>query len=174
MPSKVNILDVMGDYTSLSTLLSVSRCSKLANRITKQHIDLKADNAQEMHQLVLDIFPEIQKLPAVENVDGAAYYRVLLETYFTGKARRSVEISFCVGEIMNILSYEPTDHFIAGFFSYELGSSVGRKKLLEAVEGWKHLGMTSFQFKRLQLVSSIARLDFSLTRRNTIGSSFCR
>ena len=163
----------MGDYTSFGTLFSVSRCSKLANRITKLHIDRKADNAQEMRQLVLDNFPTIQELPAVENVAGAAYYRVLLETYFTGKARRSVEISCCVGEIMNILSYEPTDDYMAGFFKDELRSSAGRKKLIDALDGWKHLGMTSFQFKRLQLVSSIARLDFSLTRRNTIGSSFC-
>jgi len=171
MSSKVSILDVMGDYTSFGTLFSVSRCSKLANRITKLHIDRKAENAQEMRQLVLDIFPTIQALPAVENVAGAAYYRVLLETYFTGKARRSVEISFCVGDLMH--NFLLADHQIPGFFSYELRSSAGRKKLLDAVDGWKHLGMTSFQFKRLQLVSNIARLDFSLTRRNTIGSSFC-
>ena len=169
----------MGDYTSLSTLLSVSRCSKLANRITKQHIDLKADNAQEMHQLVLDIFPEIQKLPAVENVDGAAYYRVLLETYFTGKARSSFEISSVVGQVFYIYSREaPDPSNIAGYFKDELSSSAGRRKLIEAVNDWKHLGRTScpfkrFKFERLRLIDVIAHEDFSITKENVIGSSFC-
>ena len=114
MSSTVNILDVMGDFTSIKTLVSVSRCSKQANRITKQYIDRKTDNAQEMRQLVFDIFPTMKNLPMEEN---AKYYRVLLETYFTGRSRWLVEIS----------------HFC-----------------------------------------DISRLDFSITKENVIGTSFCQ
>jgi hypothetical protein len=164
----ITLLDVMSDFSSIRTLVSVSRCSKLANQTTKQLIDRKTENAQEMRQLVLDIFPTIVNLPIAED---ANYYRVLLETYFMGKSRRSCEVSYSVGAI--IYNNNLADRYIPWGFNDELGSSAGRKKLLEAVEGWKHLGMSLYQLRRLQLISNIALVDFSHTRLNRIGSSFC-
>jgi hypothetical protein len=169
----ITILDVMSDFTSIRTLLSVSCCSKLANQTTKQLIDRKTENAQEMRQLVLDIFPTMKNLPMAE---CANYYRVLLETYFAGKSRHLVRVSHSIGGLLQILSYNPYGVEIARSLRSEIRSSSGRKQILAAVQEWRYddENFPRANLHRLQAISDIARLDFSITGENVIGTSFCR
>ena len=61
-----------GDYfTNIKTLISVSRCSKQANKTLNPIIARKTENAREMRQLMFDIFPTIKGVPTIEDADLA-------------------------------------------------------------------------------------------------------
>ena len=167
------ILDVMGDYTGIRTLVSVSRCSKLANQSTKQLIDRKTRNAQEMRQLVLDIFPTIKNLAQAEDVNSGAYYRFLLEAYFTGETSPLVVVSHTIGRILDTRWDESDVKSIDYFLGTDLKSSNGRKRILEAIQDWKQIGWPYSHSRRLQIIEDVARQDFSVIRER-IDSSLAR
>ena len=157
------ILDVMSDFTSIRTLGSISRCSKLANQTTKQLIDRKTRSAQEMRQLVLDIFPTIKNLPEAEYVESAACYRRLLETFFMETATRNlILVSHSIGTILDIWTHEPDEQQISKILEEEMGSFSGRKIILEAVAGWRRIGWPYSHSRRLRIISDIARQDYSV------------
>jgi hypothetical protein len=72
MSLTTTIMDVMtGDFTNIKTLISVSRCSKQANKTLNPIIARKTENAREMRQLMFDIFPTIKDVPTIEDADVA-------------------------------------------------------------------------------------------------------
>jgi len=180
----ITILDVMSYYTgdfSIRTLVSVSRCSKLANETTKAQIDRKTRDTPEMRQLVLDIFPTIKNLP--EYVRSGANYRFdessacsylrLLRAFFTETAARDIESVRCSIETL-ILDLRAAKSDIDDSLGGELKTSNGRKKILEAVQGLKQTDLPYFVSKRLQIIEDVARGDFSVNRKGEIDSSLSR
>ena len=162
----ITLLDVMGDYTSIRTLVSVSRCSKLANQSTKQQIDRKTRSAQEMRQLVLEMFPTIKSLPMAEDVGSGTYYRQLLGDYFLVDYNPVVIVSHAIGKILD----QDNDYGIDErnkknlkyFLEDDFMSSRGRKNIIEAVQGWRQAGQPYRGSRRLQLISDVARQDFAV------------
>jgi len=153
----ITLLDVMGDYTSIRTLVSVSRCSKLANQSTKQQIDTKTRSAQEMRQLVLEMFPTIKSLPMAEDVGSGTYYRQLLGDYFLADYNPVVVVSHAIGKILD----QDNDYSIDDLED-DFMSSRGRKNIIEAVQGWRQAGVPYSGSRRLQLISDVARQDFAV------------
>ena len=167
------ILDVMSDFTSIRTLISISRCSKLANQSTKQQIDRMTRNAQEMRQLVLDIFPTIKNLPMAEDVGSGTFYRNLLQEFNEGEAAPIVVISHSIGKIMNegIDGFEGDEGKIDNFLGDDMRSSKGRKNILTAIQGWRQSGWPYNHSRLLTIISDVARQDFAVVRER-INCSF--
>ena len=68
----LTIMDAInGDFTNIKTLISMSRCSKQANKTLNPIIARKTENAREMRQLMFDIFPTIKGVPTIEEADLA-------------------------------------------------------------------------------------------------------
>jgi hypothetical protein len=162
----ITLLDVMGDYTSIRTLVSVSRCSKLANQSTKQQIDRKTRSAQEMRQLVLEMFPTIKSLPMAEDVGSGTYYRQLLGDYFLADYNPVVIVSHAIGKILDQANDYGIDERnkknLKYFLEDDFMSSRGRKNIIEAVQGWRQAGQPYRGSRRLQLISDVARQDFAV------------
>ena len=158
----ITILDVMSDFTSIRTLVSVSCCSKLANQSTKQQIDRRTRNAQEMRQLVLDIFPTMKNLPMAEDVESGTFYRNLLQEFFNGEANTVAVVSHALGKIMDESVDDSTEKKIYYFVGDDMRSSKGRKNIITAIQGWRLAGWPFNHSRLLTIIRNVARQDFEV------------
>ena len=160
----ITILDVMGDFTDIKSLVAMTRCSKQAKQLLTPLIEKKVQNAHEMRQAVLQTFPLIKELPAVDPDHGAEYFKGLLTHYFTAPARPKVQISYRVGCLLAILSFEPNDRDIHRFVRSEVQTSLGRKRILESIRDWRQGGELDGRnsLQRLQKLEDLTRNNFAV------------
>jgi len=160
----MRILEVMGDFTDVKTLVAVSRCSKQAKKQIAPLLEKKLRNAHEMRQAVLLTFPLIKKLPMVDPDHGADYFRDLLTRYFTAPARPNLHISHGIGDLLDIVTFEPDDRYMYRCLRLEMRSSLGRRRVLECIIEWRRWpDLTQVNTaRRLQRIEDLVHNDFAV------------
>jgi hypothetical protein len=166
----MSILEAMGDFTDIKTLVAVSRCSKQAKKQIAPLLEKKLHNAHEMRQAVLQTFPLIRELPMVDPDHGADYFEELLTRYFAAPARPNLHISHRIGSLLDILPFEPDDRYMHRCLQLEMKSSLGRRRVLECIIEWRrwpdltHVNTA----QRLQKIEDLIHNDFAVIS-NEIG-----
>ena len=165
--SQPSIFNAMGDFVHPEVLARFAKCSKTAHTFFIPIIERKKGDKQEMHSLVLRIFPLLKNLPGDKE---ASYYHDLLQSYFSptrDPAPMLVYASFQVGSMLDRnISSEPE---MMSCVMSSMRSAKGRRQVLQAIRDWRaHVrqecpGLPDihvFRLRLLETLESCVRNDF--------------
>ncbi len=175
------LLSVMREFTRPETLARVAQCSKASQSEIAPFLRQKKENTEEMHALMLRLFPGIQDLPHYSTQEDASLYRILLDTYFgpecQNTARLPCQFNFKVGTYLSLIG-QFTDATLMENFVVELQTAKGRCKIQQAINDWRvAVGMNTNDIQRktglacLDNLERVVRCDF-VVRFNRICSGF--
>jgi hypothetical protein len=133
------LLSVMCEFTRPETLARVAQCSKAAHTVIVPLLKQKKENREEMHAMMLRLFPGIQDLPDHSTQVDTSLYHTLLDTFFGPEcqtARLPVQVSFNVGTYLSLIG-QFTDAILMENFVVELQTAKGRRKIQRAIDDWR-------------------------------------
>ena len=130
----LSLLNPLSDQVLLEKLALLAQCSKEARSLTAPLLELQMRDKEQMRLLILRIFPTITGLPADRD---AAYYRVLLNRYFScGAPSTELEIFFALEYELKLTWFGSVQEITRSLLP-AMQSALGRKMIRAAIADWR-------------------------------------